>query len=334
MVMRNLLVVAVALTARAAWPCSGYSCQSGVQPVPKDGAVIPANAPAVGIQSIIFSDASADGGTTTWGAALSVSVSSGSTSLTGPSLPSPVGFFISVPPMPVGSTWVLEPGGCEPRSTFTVGPPAALPTVSAGVDLLETQYQPFDSSSCGASPPKQVARLRITATPQMVPWLPLARWELEVDGRNVTTARFGTVGAEPFAPELRSGPAFLPFNTFGAECFGPSPWSSSTLQPGLHAVRVLARIEGLLEPIPSNTVSVQLDCPPGTPEPQPDGGAAQPRSDGGVAAAAPRSGCAVAPGSALVALLLPVALTLRRRRPRSGRAPGAGAPTAARPGPR
>ncbi len=45
----GVVLVAVGLTASAAWPCSGPPCSALIESVPRNGATIPANTPAIGV---------------------------------------------------------------------------------------------------------------------------------------------------------------------------------------------------------------------------------------------------------------------------------------------
>lgn len=58
----GVVLVAAGLTASAAWPCSGPPCSALLESVPRNGATIPANAPAIGVQRALFGVNAADGG--------------------------------------------------------------------------------------------------------------------------------------------------------------------------------------------------------------------------------------------------------------------------------
>ena len=59
----GVVLVAVGLTASAAWPCSGPPCSALLESVPRNNATIPANAPAIGVQRALFGVNAPDGGT-------------------------------------------------------------------------------------------------------------------------------------------------------------------------------------------------------------------------------------------------------------------------------
>jgi hypothetical protein len=220
-----------------------------------------------------------------------------------PTVNSNVGVFVGTPAWQVGSTWRIEyaetepgaPATCQADSEFVIGPAAPLPTVSSTVTELDSEWVPASRTGCGAFPEAQLVRFRVQPTAEMVPWLPLARWELEVDGRNVSAAPFGSVLDAGLEVGSSGQQAFLPLNVLQVEC---NPATPNSIGPGLHAVRFLALIEGIGSPIPSNTVMVQVACTPsdgGRPDAgQPDAGQPDasfwPLDDGGFPSNPPGDG--------------------------------------------
>lgn len=263
--MRVTLVLGVLGAARA-WACPGLTCGDLVLPVPPAGSTIPSNAPALGVQRTIFGDVLIDGGIehlTATSAPLQLRGPDGGL-VVGASVEAQFGVFVTTPLSEGGWSMTLDESVCSVDAGFVVGPAAPLPTVAATVSLVETEWIPaFEGmTSCnGPYPAQQAVRLRIDASPEMRPWLSLARWELEVDGVNATTARFGRVTAQPSDP-----PPALPFprfNVFTVQC-GDVPDGGTALrfQPGVHAVRVFARILGVANRIPSDTLLVNVLCTP------------------------------------------------------------------------
>ena len=299
--MKRIVLVSAAVFSSAAWACSGLTCEQTITAVPAAGSVIPSNAPALGVQRALFTEVALDGGTTPLGAS-SAPVRLGGPDggvFTNPVSNSAVGFFLTPPPLPVGSRWSLsyeEPNSvCATDAGFTIGAAAPLPTVSAEVAFVASQFVEVSTTTTSCTGPRsalQVTQLSITASSEMTPWLPLARWELEVDGQNLGTSAFGRVTTAPFAP--LANPPLVPFNNFVVQCSSPLPAGATPerLLPGTHQVRVLARIAGVADPVASNTLSVNVTCVP------PAGG-----GSGG--------GCAASPGVSLVSALL---LVLSRRR--------------------
>jgi hypothetical protein len=262
------LSIGIVGASSVAWPCSGLDCSSGIRAVPWPGATIPANAPAIGVQRIFFGDSTWDGGTWPLPATSERPTLRGDGGLvTTNEFPSQVGVFIVPPAWTVGSSWELalrDTGSpCDTSTRFTIGPPAPVPTVAAMISQLESRWSPAQVNTCGGFPEAQLVSFRMQPTAEMEPWLALARWELEVDGRSVTTSSFGVFQAGVFEPALDpQSRAFPRFYILQVEC-NPGP---SGIGPGLHTVRFLARIEGIATPIASNALNVQVACTP------PDGG--------------------------------------------------------------
>jgi hypothetical protein len=295
----SLVVGAVAmLWSRSAFPCSGLTCEDVILPVPRAGSTIPANAPAIGVQRALFATRSPDGGT--WvrpptslrPQVMQVVIRDGGTGggvVSLPTVNSNVGVFVGTPVWQVGSTWRIEyaetepgaPATCQADSEFVIGPAVPFPTVSSTVTELDSEWVPASQTGCGAFPEAQLVRFRVQPTAEMVPWLPLARWELEVDGRNVSAAPFGSVLDAGLEVGSSGQQAFLPLNVLQVEC---NPTNPNSIGPGLHAVRFLALIEGIGSPIPSNTVMVQVACTPadgGRPDAGPPDASFWPLDDGG-----------------------------------------------------
>ncbi len=277
-VMRMPLLVGavVVLVSRTALPCAGSTCFDFFQGVPRSGFTIPVNAPAIGVQRALFATRSPDGGTFVLPSTSQrpqvrqVFRQDGGVVLGGavalPDVNSNVGVFVGVPAWQVGSTWRIEysePGTlgatCQADSEFIIGPAAPLPTVSSMVTELDSEWVPSSRTSCGGFPEAQLVRFRLSPTAEMMPWLPLARWELEVDGRKVSAAPFSDVPDAGLMSGAFFGQAYLPLNVLRVEC---NPTTPNSIGPGRHAVRLLALIEGIASPIPSNTVMVQVACTP------------------------------------------------------------------------
>lgn len=330
----GVVLVVVGLTAGVAWPCSGPPCSALLESVPRNGATIPANAPAVGVQRAVFGVNTPDGGTWTLPPTAQTftlkRVDGGVVSLT--PVASTFGVFGAASSFTPGSEWELDfteaSGGCPGvTSRFVIGPAAPLPATSATLAFVDSRWIPDSgSSSCGASPAMQLARLRVTPTSDMEPWLALARWDLEVDGRLAGAAPYGAVPAGAYEPEATQAPFFLPINIVPITCQGGG------ITPGMHQVRLLARLEGVAMPIASNTLSLQIDCVPGgAPDAgvvaQPDGGDAGAQTDdpdGGRAividggarlvSGPVAPGCSASPDAALLVLGAFVLTLLSRRR--------------------
>lgn len=343
--MRRLGVVAVLVAARAAWPCSGATCDHYFGLVPRPGSTIPANAPALGVQHALFSEAAWDGGTTpiellgsdplvvlSWpdGGAVPVNRVQGSHEVT-------LALDAGLAPGDVLLASARLSQQCTSAGDITVAAAAPLPSQSATISLANTRLRDGLGGFCGG-PQGLVhhAQLHLEATSEMVPWLPLARWELEIDGLNYATSAFGAVTSAPRTGRpAESGLQLI--DTFQVQCGAPTDGGrlDTRLAPGTHQVRLLARVMGVTAPVPSNTLAVTLDCVPSadddggiiTPPPPPDDGGQQTAEEdaglvgpdagagtahGGTGGSTPPTGCgcgALPLPAALVALL-----ALRRRR--------------------
>ncbi len=258
----------VLLWSQPAWPCSGATCDQYFGIVPRPDASLPVNAPALGIQQTQYSESSWDAGTSRM--ALGAMVL-GLERLDGGTLFAPIAG-------PGGEVWALltdagivegevlrvYAGGaqCTSEGLLTFGPPAALPMVAATIALDNATVQPGRGNVCGG--PLGVVehfQLRIDATAEMRPWLPLTRWELEIDGENYATSSFGRItSATRIGVPAESGPH--PIDTFHVQCVAPPDGGSldARLDSGPHQVRLLARIVGFPDAVPSNTLTVSPDC--------------------------------------------------------------------------
>lgn len=257
---RLTLVVGLVAGAKA-WACSGLTCESVVVPVPRAGSTIPSNAPAVGVQRTIFGDVTVDGGIEyRSGTAVALALMGPDGGLvTGRAVEAELGTFVATPL--VEGPWSVQlDEGCPVDAGFVVGPAAPMPAVSATVSLVETiWFSQVNGSTCSdPMPARQVAQLRIEPSVEMRPWLPLARWEVEVDGANVRTSGFGGLSTLPLDLAPTEGQTFL--NAFDVQCAGAT--DARYLQPGRHEVKVIARILGVSEPIQSRVLDVDVKCDP------------------------------------------------------------------------
>lgn len=264
--MTRLALVVGVLGASRAWACSGLTCSSLVVPVPQSGSEIPSNAPAVGVQRTIFADVLIDGGIEYLPptmAALQLRGPDGGF-IVGPAVEPQLGVFVQTALSPGSWSMRLDDTNCGTDAGFTVGAAAPLPTAAATLSLVETTWAPaFEGfNSCyGPYSAQQVVRLRIEASPEMRPWLSLARWALELDGVEVMTSGFGRVKALPYDPSpLVPSPQL---NVFTVGCGAvPDGGAVPRLQPGIHSARMVARILGVAGQIPSNALQLDVVCTP------------------------------------------------------------------------
>jgi len=187
-----------------AFPCSGLTCEATFATIPAAGSTIPANAPAVGVRATTFSASTADGGTdvrTSEVTSSSLKLSTGVTVLQVPTVVSDALLFFPDGGLVVGSSYnvAFSTGSCAGDGGFTVGAAAPLPTASAVLALSSLVIdQGNPGAVCGGNfGPTQASLLSVAATAEMLPWLALARWELEIDGQNWSTANYGYIKAAP-----------------------------------------------------------------------------------------------------------------------------------------
>jgi hypothetical protein len=262
------MLLAVSCVPAVAWPCSGAACDAMVVPVPAGG-TIPENAPAVGFQDSIFSESMWDGGLELQrGAVTAVRLirPDGGTATLTPVAANDGTFVTPIGGFAAGDTWQLATDGgspCDTATTFTVGAPAPLPNTSATLAVSAFRVENAGVSLCGgASGLIQFALLEIHPTTEMLPWLGLARWELEVDGVNWSTSRFARVPVDGLVGVPIDG--LHPVDVFHVQCrphaTDGGAAADGRLGPGMHAARLLARIAGVPTPVASNTLMVNFDC--------------------------------------------------------------------------
>jgi uncharacterized protein (TIGR03382 family) len=297
----RVVVGAVVLSSALAWPCSGPVCEDMFRAVPMYPTYIPANAPAVGVQTALFSERNWDGGSSSMASQLvsaSLHFPDGGSMLV-PTSVRPEGVFFSPPggfiPTDLGSDggpmdltdagpnrmlrlqWVTQSGAgspCVGEQSFGILPAAPLPTVSAQLYFTQFRIESFSPGNLCGGPvgTVQYADVYPALDSQMEPWRALTRWELEVDGVNWSATNFGSTGS------YRPVEAMHSITNFHVQCVDGGPSGDATLQPGMHQARLLAYIAGLNTPIPSNTLTINFDCVSDT-SVLPDGGL---RGDGGI----------------------------------------------------
>lgn len=175
------------------------------------------------------------------------------------------------------------------ESTFVVGSSRPMPSAAGTITLGERRLLSAQES------PSQLFSypVSVAVAPEMEPYLSIARWTIEVDGASRGDGGFG--GEPSFALSLGC-------NGGGLE---GSCNSGRAETPGLHKVRVVARLGGSEAPIATNEIDVDLACDGGS-----GSSASDPSADSG-------SGCNVtrrsAGGGALLLGLAAVIARLRRR---------------------
>lgn len=267
--LTGVVLLALFIPARAL-PCSGPTCNQMFESIPPGGQAIPANAPAVGVQTALFSESSWDGGTVPLSGQLtSISLQLGDGGLVAPTSVQPVAALFAAPAggFPEDSDggqlrirWGTPGQFCWGEAGIRVGAAEPLPSTPAALSLtgFTIRQVPTGNLCGGPAGTVQFAQLDLTPTAEMLPWLPLTRWELEVDGENWATTRFGSLGASMPPEGMHS------VRDFHVQCVQADA-GDNRLGPGLHSARVLARILGVSAPMASNTVAITFDCLTGMP---------------------------------------------------------------------
>ncbi len=130
------------------------------------------------------------------------------------------------------------------ESSFIVVPSLPLPTTAGSVTVGERRIAGEQDSD----DPVFAYPVHVTVAPEMLPFLPSARWTVELDGR---PRRHGPMGDE--APEFE----------VHVRCKSPGPLNSCSQDvdaPGPHKLRVVARLAGSDTPIASDELDVELSC--------------------------------------------------------------------------
>lgn len=269
--MRHLLLAVGVLAATPALPCSGPTCEQYFDVVPRPGSTLPANAPAIGRQHLLLSEASWDGGTTRLVTAsqLSITLVDGGAVAWTDGGTSDEPWALLDGSLVAGQQLQLEAtapslGGapCTSSGVVTVGPAAPLPTSAGVISVASLVTREHAPALCGGPVGRvQHAQLRVEPAAELGPWLALTRWELEVDGSNYATSDFGRLGASPETGTPAEAGQH-PVLTLHAQCdaLDVRPTGDARLGPGAHQVRLLARIVGVPAPVPSNTLTVTFQC--------------------------------------------------------------------------
>lgn len=172
---------------------------------------------------------------------------------------------------------------------------------------------PSGSSACTSPISAAVAKLEITPSAQLEPWLDVTRWSVFVDGTLWSDTWYGGRQSdgtlmqgflEPYW-KGRVSPSWIHATCPSSHDAG---FSTGGVSEGAHQVSVVAEIPGGLI-LPALEQTIQLTCPPsgeaGTPNTGSDGGTNDDDSSGG--------GCTAAPAAPLVAVAFALAAIARRK---------------------
>jgi MYXO-CTERM domain-containing protein len=265
--------------------------------VPVPGSTLPANATALGVNRTLYSASSWDGGSARVVLQSTLSIRSGDGGIVGWSdggTDDEPWAILDDALVEGDELWVeATTNGCESAGRISIGPAAPLPQGGGELAVANFEFEENARNPCGG-PTGRVEHAQLTFDPpaDLVPWMPLTRWELEVDGTNYATSGFGGAGVDTPSTGMPARSGMHPVLTLHAQC-GPSapevgPALDARLMPGPHQVRLLGRTVGRPTPLSTNTVMVDFKCQP--------------------------TGCACASSSELGVVALLLALLTRRRR--------------------
>lgn len=310
----SILAVMVVARARPAEACVGIPCSDPWSVGFEDGGVVPANVPALLLTTPVtgFDTPNLAGITLSTATGIEVALS-GSSQLGGRLL---------VLNLPVGLTpqerYVLrfptlcrEPdAGAVPfERAFTAGPSAPPPTSLGQLEVASTghgQLAVHESISCGDFIDAAWAQLKLTPSPELVPFLPFTRWTLEVDGQLWTNEEVAAVLPSGLLGKLPSYPSQIPTGRRALQVHAACGATQGDVDRGTglggHTATLKAWVTGVEAPLTSS-VSFTLACagasqPPVPIEETPTSTPPQPM------------GCSTAPG----ALVMLAAMVLMRRR--------------------
>jgi hypothetical protein len=176
------------------------------------------------------------------------------------------------------------PSAMEMRTSFEVGPPAALPdavgTVRLGTRSKGRIQYPYPDS-CSIAGEGESVEIVFEPAPSLRPWLPLTRFTLVVDGKPWSSSAYGSDRAPQPSMPADGVPIFRPFSFCPQQpycCLQPG-----SILPGQHQAELRAHIAGAASDPPPITFEISFDPCPRTPGA--DGAnalpAAAPASEGG-----------------------------------------------------
>ena len=315
----KITLVAVALSSLApgvALACSPPLCLPG-SVFPATGSTVPLGVPALAVRRTFGQAVSEDAhlvlGNATVPASLVVDPDR-ETLLLVPEAPLSAGTYTIVRSEGCGATG--DAGVPTTSSSFTVGAAAPLP-VAIGTVAVVPAYAMVTadtgSGSCTIDFDAAVAKLALTPSADLAPWLATTSYTLEVDGAFWATSEYG-------APVSTAAPAVYGrhFDEVFARCGAPGSGSGDDngLARGPHHAVLRAHVAGATTDPAPVAIDFALTCPTHS-----DGGI--PFEDGGATDAAAggakpsSSGCSIgARDASLPWLLLPciaLYLALRRR---------------------
>lgn len=255
-----------------AWPCSPGPCSGGFV-VPKDGATVPANLPA--LVWIPRRGSSGPDGEPELRAAsgevkpLTLENDDGLLLLRAEGL-TPGGYTLKTP---AHCRYVYgERDRDHTERSFTLGPEAPLPTALGALRVTPGQEAKLEVStgvgSCSLEVPAATVEVVLEPHASAEPWMPALLFTTLVDGKRWFAAHDLNAEYAPGASWRGRGQDLL-FTACGED----ADWVDGSLPPGTHTVQLQARLAGQDAMWTSDEVQVELQCPPeGIPAPKERGG--------------------------------------------------------------
>lgn len=282
---RPCLAVSAAALATFLAPAPAHACSNALicEPfvAPGSGYGLPANLPGFPVAEEISRPS--DAGVGNFQLAL-LDGQGRSIALERRSLPAePVVFNPGEPVAAAGSIFVpraaLSPGphmlrwqsGCDPQRTIeravTILPPAPLPTAAGSVSLSSERvpiYEVWATTSCTVGLDVALVRVAFQPAAELLPFLPVARIKVVVDGKGWSSTTYGG------GPRVPRSPYFverLPLEIF-AQCGAIDAYGFDRgLDEGSHQGELQVEIPGAPGPLPGIPFTFTLSC-----QPSPDGG--------------------------------------------------------------
>ncbi|RKH67455.1 hypothetical protein [Corallococcus aberystwythensis] len=255
-----------ALAPPSAEACAAPNCLIDVRfPLPEDGGTVPANVPGLVVRPPLLesTDVSTLKLLQADGTPVPFTLANGGRTT-----------HVLVPKTPLvpGTQYRIEAKGiCQYRETqtqsaaFTAGPELPLPTTlgTLSVDASSRgEFPVYGDSNCGSTQEGDSTELRFTPSPELVPFLPWVRWEVEVDGQPWSFSNHhgltatGTDNYESHRYEYNRPLLFLytvctPYN--------PAP-PGLGLTPGRHQATLKGTLERANLTLPPLSVDFELSC--------------------------------------------------------------------------
>ncbi len=166
-----------------------------------------------------------------------------------------------------GGCLARDGGGARPtRRGFRAGPvtpfPESLGTVTASQAEIRDAWTQ-GGSTCSYGQRSAIISLQVAPTAELVPFLPVTRWELFVDGKSWVQAGYGEVSADGtvFHPKVNAPGNYSPPEDDRRldSVYAPCEPVAGGLAPGEHSLQLVAHVAGRPR-IEGSTLTVNMNC--------------------------------------------------------------------------